>query len=107
MAAGMQIDHPLDPERKWLSQSVISSPEALNVHSGTVTLDRSGQATVQLPRYFSALNGNENLRYQLTAIGAAAPNLHVARKVQGNRFQIAGGNPVQEFSWQVSGVRRD
>jgi hypothetical protein len=102
-----QIDHPQDPEHKWLSQSLISSGEALNVQSGTVTLDATGAGMVRLPGYFSALTGAADLRYQLTAIGAAAPNLHIAQKVAGNRFKIAGGVPGQDVSWQVSGVRRD
>jgi hypothetical protein len=106
-AVVQQIDHPLDPEHKWLSQSLISSGEALNVQSGTVTLDATGAATVRLPGYFSALNGLSDLRYQLTAIGASAPNLYVAQEVKGNRFGIAGGVPGQKVSWLVAGVRQD
>jgi hypothetical protein len=106
-AVVQQIDHPQDPEHKWLSQSLISSGEALNLQSGTVTLDATGAATVKLPGYFAALNGNADLRYQLTAMGAPAPNLHVAQEVTGNRFRVAGGAAGQKVSWQVSGVRND
>jgi hypothetical protein len=106
-AVVQQIDHPQDPEHKWLSQSLVSSGEALNVQGGTVTLDATGAATVRLPGYFSVLTGAADLRYQLTAIGAAAPNLHVSQEVTANRFEIAGGAPGQKVSWQVSGVRKD
>jgi hypothetical protein len=106
-AVVQRIDHPQDPEHKWLSQSLISSGETLNAQSGTVTLDATGASTVRLPGYFSALTRAADLRYQLTAIGAGAPNLHIAQKVEGNRFKIAGGVPGQEVSWQVSGVRQD
>ena len=46
-------------------------------------------------------------RYQLTAIGAPGPNLHIAAKIADNRFQIAGGTPGMEVSWQVTGIRND
>jgi hypothetical protein len=39
------IDHPLDPERKYLSHSFVESPEMLNVYNGNITTDASGQAT--------------------------------------------------------------
>jgi hypothetical protein len=58
-----------------------------------------------LPDWFEALN--RDFRYQLTAIGAPGPNLYIAEKVQNNRFQIAGGKPGAEVSWQVTGVRHD
>jgi hypothetical protein len=104
-AVVQQIDHPLDPEHKWLSHALIAAPEPLNVYRGTVTLDATGAATVKLPGYFSALNRDATC--QLTAVGSAAPDLHVAQKVSRNRFGIAGGMPGQEVFWQVSGVRTD
>jgi hypothetical protein len=60
---------------------------------------------VSLPAYFGALN--REFRYQLTAIGGAAPSLHVAQEVQANRFKIAGGTPGLRVSWQVTGTRQD
>jgi hypothetical protein len=85
--------------------SFVEAPEMLNVYSGTVTLNARGSAIVRLPRYFEA--ENKAHRYQLTAIGAPAPNLHVARTIERNRFSIAGGSPGQVVSWQVTGVRQD
>jgi len=58
-----------------------------------------------LPDYFEALN--RDFRYQLTAIGAPGPNLYIAEKIRNNRFQIAGGKPGGEVSWQVTGIRHD
>ena len=46
---GFRIDHPLDPENKYLSHSFVESPEMLNVYRGTITTDDSGDATVELP----------------------------------------------------------
>ena len=47
-----------------------------NVYDGVVTLNGKGEATVKMPRWFEALN--RDFRYQLTALGAPAPNLCVA-----------------------------
>jgi len=104
-AKSFVIDHPLDPENKLLYHTSIESPDMKNVYDGTVLLDARGEASVELPSYFEALN--RDLRYQLTAIGAPAPRLHVAQKVRGNRFRIAGGVPGGEVSWQVTGIRQD
>jgi hypothetical protein len=100
-----RIDHPLDPANRYLVHAAVHSPEMLNVYGGTVTLGRRGTATVRLPRYDGALNGNH--RVQLTAVGAAAPNLHVVSAVANGRFTIAGGSAGQSVYWQVTGVRQD
>jgi len=60
---------------------------------------------VSLPKWFEALN--TDFPHQLTAIGAAAPNLHVAREIANHQFSIAGGAPGMKVSWQVTGVRHD
>ena len=104
-AGSFIIDHPLDPDRRWLSHSFVESPDMMNVYNGTVVLDAKGRATVRLPDYFEALN--RDFRYQLTPIGGEAPSLHVAGKVKGNEFRIAGGSSGQEISWQVTGIRQD
>ncbi|MFI0150474.1 hypothetical protein [Streptomyces lydicus] len=102
---GIHIDHPLDPENRFLDHTFVQSPEMKNVYDGTATLDDQGTATVQLPDWFDALN--ENVQYQLTAIGGPAPSLHISSPVEENRFAIAGGDPGQQVCWQVTGARRD
>jgi hypothetical protein len=104
-SGAFKIDHPLDPENKYLYHSFVESPDMMNVYNGNVLLDAGGEAWVELPDWFEALNGE--FRYQLTAIGAPSPNLHIAQKITGNRFKIAGGTPGLEVSWQVTGVRHD
>jgi hypothetical protein len=105
-AAGtFKIDHPLDPANKYLYHSFVESPDMMNIYNGIVTLDASGEAAVALPEWFGALN--RDFRYQLTAVGAPAPNLHIAEKVQNNNFKIGGGQPGMEVSWQVTGIRQD
>lgn len=100
-----KIDHPLDPANKYLYHSFVESPDMMNIYNGVVTLDENGLATVTLPDWFESLN--QDFRYQLTAIGAPGPNLHIAAKVQNNSFKIGGGQPGMEVSWQVTGVRHD
>jgi hypothetical protein len=99
-----KIDHPLDPENKYLSHSFVESPDMMNIYNGIVTLGKDGTAEVTLPDWFEALN--REFRYQLTSIGDYAP-VFIAKKVQGNRFKIAGGKPGMEISWQLTGVRKD
>lgn len=104
-AGGFKIDHPQDPENMYLAHSDVSSPERKNVYDGIAKLDTNGEATIELPSYFEALN--ENFRYQLTPIGASMPDLFIAQKIEGNRFVVSGGKPYMEVSWQVTGIRKD
>lgn len=99
-----QIDHPQDPLNKYLYHSFVESPDMMNVYNGNTTTDANGDATVQLPAYFEALN--MDYRYQLTPIGAFAQAI-VLEKVRNNAFKIKTDKPNLEVSWQVTGVRND
>jgi hypothetical protein len=99
------IDHPLDPENQYLYHSFVESPDMMNIYNGNITLDADGEAWVELPDWFEALN--MEFRYQLTPIGAPGPNLYIAQEIDNNRFKIAGGEPGAKVSWQVTGVRHD
>jgi hypothetical protein len=103
-AGGFLIDHPLEPEKKYLCHSFVESPEMLNVYSGTVTLNSAGEALVALPKWFEAINSD--FRYQLTCLGAFAP-VYIGQEVKGGTFKIAGGKPGMKVCWQVTGVRSD
>ncbi|MGH9844628.1 MAG: hypothetical protein ACREEM_38400 [Blastocatellia bacterium] len=72
-----KIDHPLDPENKYLYHSFVESPDMMNIYNGVVTLDETGQAEVELPDYFSALN--RDFRYQFTAAMIRSPHPHCVR----------------------------
>jgi hypothetical protein len=103
-SGSFRIDHPLDPEHKFLSHSFVESPDMMNVYNGNVTTDATGTATVTLPAYFEALN--RDYRYQLTVLGQFAQAI-VSRKVAGNSFEIRTDKPGVEVSWQVTGIRQD
>jgi hypothetical protein len=119
-----RIDHPLDPANKYLSHSFVESPDMKNVYDGVVVLDDKGEADIELPDWFGALN--KDFRYQLTPIGASAPNLHIAEEISdgvttisysnsrsnknknsSSRFKVAGGISGMKVSWQVTGIRKD
>ena len=100
-----KIDHPLDPANKYLLHSSVESSEMMNIYTGNAVLDAAGEARIELPDWFEALNGD--FRYQLTAIGKPGPGLYIAEKISGNHFTIAGGSAGAEVSWQVTGVRQD
>ena len=100
-----KIDHPLDPENKYLYHSFVESPDMMNVYNGNVTLNAQGEAWVELPEWFEALN--KEFRYQLTAMGKPGPNLYIAEEMASNRFKIEGGAPGMKVSWQVTGIRKD
>jgi hypothetical protein len=124
-----KIDHPLDPANKYLSHSFVESPDMKNVYDGVVVLDDRGEAEIELPDWFGALN--KDFRYQLTAIGAPGPNLHISEEISSDgvttttnyysnssnggdnknnnnsRFKVAGGTSGMKVSWQVTGIRKD
>jgi hypothetical protein len=104
-AAGtFKIDHPLDPENKYLYHSFVESPDMMNIYNGNITTDADGEATVEMPEYFEALN--KDFRYQLTVIGQFAQAI-ISQKIKGNRFVIKTNAPNVEVSWQVTGIRQD
>ncbi len=100
------IDHPLDPENKTLKHFSIESNEILNMYRGNATFDSNGNAKIQLPNYFNAIN--KDFSYQLTPVGAAMPNLYIAEKVNNNgSFIISGGVAGKEVSWSIYAQRND
>lgn len=99
-----RIDHPQDPENKYLVHSFVESPDMMNVYNGNIITDSTGTAVVDLPAYFEA--ENVNFKYQLTVIGVFAQAI-VAEEVHNNQFTIKTDKPGVKVSWQVTGVRND
>ncbi len=99
------IDHPLDPENKYLRHFSLESNEPLNMYRGTVELDASGEAVVTLPGYFHAVN--IEFSYGLTPVGAPMA-LYIAEEIdEEGHFRIAGGVAGMKASWNVYAQRND
>ncbi|NOZ94098.1 MAG: hypothetical protein GXP47_05060, partial [Acidobacteria bacterium] len=103
-ASSSKIDHPMDPEHKYLYHSFVESPDMMDIYNGNVRTDADGYAVVQLPGYFEALN--RDFRYQLTVIGQFAQAI-VAEEIVGGRFVIRTNLGQVKVSWQVTGIRHD
>jgi len=100
------IDHPADPDNKFLKHFCIESNEVLNMYRGTVILNDQGEAIVELPAYFSTIN--INFSYQLTPVGASMPNLYVKSEIGANNtFVLSGGAANAKVSWTVYTERND
>jgi hypothetical protein len=101
---GFRIDHPLDPDRRWLSHSFVESPDMLTVYAGTATTDERCRAVVTLPPYFDALNSGPCV--QVTPVGELAV-VAVEGSVVDGAFAILSDRPGVRVHWQVTGVRQD
>jgi hypothetical protein len=109
LGGSFRIDHPLDPENKYLFHSFVESPDMMNIYNGNVATDEKGYATVELPEWFEALN--RDFRYQLTVIdeadGDGFVQAKVVKGVTSNRFTLRTSSPNTRVSWQVTGIRKD
>jgi len=103
-AKNFKIDHPLDPDNKYLVHASVESSEMMNIYAGNIVTDARGEAMVSLPEWFEALN--TDFRYQLTVVGQFAQAI-VAREIENHQFQIKTSVPNVKVSWQVTGVRQD
>lgn len=105
-----KIDHPLDPENKYLYHSFVESPDMMNIYNGNTVTDANGYATITLPNYFEALN--RDFRYQLTVIDESDDMdvflwAKVVREVKDNQFTLRSSRGNLKVSWQVTGIRKD
>jgi hypothetical protein len=103
------IDHPLDPENKYLHHYCAESPEPLNVYSGTVVTSALGEAFVTLPEYFESIN--RDFRYQLTVVddsdSGAFVHAKIAREIRNSVFKIRTSAPHTKVCWRVEATRND
>lgn len=104
-----RIDHPFDPENKYLLHYSSESPFPQNFYNGNVVTDAQGYAWVELPEYFSAIN--TNFKYQLTVVeddeSPTFVHAKIGRKIAGNRFLIMTSAPNVEVSWRIEADRND
>jgi hypothetical protein len=98
------VDHPSDPENKYLVHSFVESPDMLNIYNGNIITSETGMAIVKLPDYFES--ENIDFKYQLTCIGKFS-NAIILKEIEANQFTIQTSEPHTKVSWQVTGIRND
>lgn len=98
------IDHPADPENKFLRHFSSESNEVLNIYRGNVVFNADGEAIVEMPVYYDLINKNPS--YQLTPIGGYM-QLFIKEKMESGQFVIGGGTEGAEASWTVYAERND
>ena len=76
----------------------------MNIYTGNVMTNAAGEARVQLPPWFEALNAD--FRYQLTVIGQFAQAI-VSHEISGHEFSIRTSVPNVKVSWLVTAIRHD
>jgi len=100
-AKSFRMPHPTKPNR-WLRHGSTESPVSGTEYTGRATFDASGEAVIELPEYFEALNKPEGRTVQLTPVGRPFPV--GADGVTDSRF-TAYGEPGREVFWLVKAER--
>ncbi len=105
------IDHPLDPENKFLFHAALEGPEAGVYYRGEAQLT-DGTAVIELPEYFESLTRPEDRTVLLTPIFESDEPISnlAASRIQNGRFTVRAidsANPDQVFCWEVKAVRAD
>ncbi|MCC7434917.1 MAG: hypothetical protein IT363_09555 [Methanoregulaceae archaeon] len=104
-----RIDHPFDPEGKYLLHYAAESPTPQNFYVGNVVTDARGYAWVELPEYFSEINAN--YKYQLTVVDDRDSSdfvmAKISKEIRNGRFQIRTSAPNTKVSWRIDADRND
>jgi len=104
-AGSFLIDHPQDPENKFLRHNFVESPENLLIYRDKVKLDENGEAIVHLPGYFESLSRENEATITLTSVGK--PFLTGYEWQDGFTSFKAYGDPGRTVSWVVFADRDD
>jgi hypothetical protein len=106
-----RINHPLDPERRFLIHACLEGPENAVYYRGLGRLE-GGLARVELPDYFEALARPEGRTVILTSCCEENESISVlaASGIVNGAFNVRAAddrNPRQRFYWEVKAVRAD
>jgi hypothetical protein len=106
-SGSFKIDHPLDPENKWLKHSFVESPDMLNVYRANAYIE-NGECKIIMPDWFIPLNGTDpdDYSYQLTSIGQKN-NLWVKQEMNDKGEMVFAGEKDGKFSYMITAVRHD
>lgn len=103
------IDHPSDPENKFLQHAALEGPEDGVFYRGKATT-QDGKVTVELPDYFDDLIVDyAPPTVQITPIysGGIPAVLETTEVVDGKFtvYEVSGANGARSFFWQVNAAR--
>lgn len=101
---GFRIDHPTDPENKYLNHEFVESDYAKNVYDGEVVLDKNGEAVVKFDSWFEHINANP--RMTVSPRKQSMPDLFWDT-VDGATFKISGGKAGGTVAYIVQCKRAD
>ncbi|MBS1723811.1 MAG: hypothetical protein JSS66_12765 [Armatimonadetes bacterium] len=101
------IDHPLDPENRYLMHYSAEGPEPRNLYEGSVVTGADGFAWVTLPDYYESVNRDPLI--QLTVYDASSDFVmaKVTKDVQNGRFQVRTSKGHVKVAWRVDAIRND
>lgn len=101
------IDHPLDPENRYLKHFSAEGDVPRNVYQGTVLTGSDGFAWVSLPNYYDSINRDGLV--QLTVVDSSADFVmaKVSQDVKGGKFQVRTSKPRVRINWRVEAIRND
>lgn len=101
------IDHPLDPENRYLKHYSAEGDVPRNVYQGTLVTGADGFAWVALPDYYESINRDGLV--QLTVVDSSADFVmaKVSQDIIGGRFQIRSSKPRVRVNWRVEASRND
>jgi len=104
-----RIEHPDDPENKYIQYNANESPEVAVKIRGRAKLAQ-GKATVTLPRHFELVSEASGLlTVQLTALDDCRGLYAPKSKLLNTSFEVkelSNGNSNAEFCWEVTAVRK-
>ncbi len=106
-----RINHPLDPENRFLVHACVEGPENAIYYRGQGEL-KDGISVVKLPDYFEALAlpGHRTVTLTPCCQDNEPISILAATEVVNGHFKVRtsdGSNPAQRFFWEVKAVRAD
>lgn len=101
------IDHPADPENKYLRHYCAEGPVPLNIYQGEVTTDEKGYAWVELPSYYDLINKDPKIQLTVVDEGDDFLMAKVSKRVVNGKFQIRTSQPGVAVYWEVKAERND
>ncbi|HMS54611.1 MAG TPA: hypothetical protein PKA27_04355 [Fimbriimonadaceae bacterium] len=106
-AKAFVIDHPADPENKYLRHYCAEGPVPLNIYQGEVTTDEKGFAWVELPSYYDLVNKDAKIQLTVVDEGDDFVMAKVSKRVQNGKFQLRTSQPGVTVYWEVKAERND